>query len=61
MTGVQTCALPIYPARVIDKATYTQPNLYSEGIPYVVVGGTVVVDRGEIVEGVLPGKGIRAR
>jgi N-acyl-D-aspartate/D-glutamate deacylase len=48
------------PATVIDRATFEQPNLPSEGIPYVMVGGTLVVDRNEIVEGVHPGKGIRA-
>ena len=48
------------PATVIDRATFEQPNLPSEGIPYVIVGGTLVVDRGEVVEGVHPGKGIRA-
>jgi N-acyl-D-aspartate/D-glutamate deacylase len=48
------------PATVIDRATYEKPNLPSEGIPYVIVGGTFVVDGGKVVEGVHPGKGIRA-
>ena len=48
------------PDSVIDRATFEKPNLASEGIPYVIVGGTLVVDRGEVVEGVHPGKGIRA-
>ena len=49
------------PAAVIDKATYEKPNLPSEGIPFVVVGGEVVVRDGKVVEGVNPGKGVRTR
>jgi len=48
------------PDTVIDKATFEKPNLYSEGIPYVLVGGVPVVDGGRLVETVLPGKGILA-
>ena len=47
------------PARVTDRATFENPAQYSEGIPYVVVNGTVVVDRGELVNDVYPGKGVR--
>jgi N-acyl-D-aspartate/D-glutamate deacylase len=47
-------------ARVIDRATFERPNLPSGGIPYVIVRGTLVVDGGKIVEGVHPGRGIRA-
>ena len=49
-----------HPDTVIDRATFDKPNLPSEGIPYVIVRGTFVVDRSEVVEGVHPGKGIRA-
>lgn len=49
------------PARVIDKATFDKPNQYSEGIPFVLVNGVVVVRDGKVVEGVKPGLGIRAR
>jgi N-acyl-D-aspartate/D-glutamate deacylase len=48
------------PDTVLDRGTFDRPNLPSEGIPYVMVGGTFVVDRSEVVEGVHPGKGIRA-
>ncbi|MBM3793791.1 MAG: amidohydrolase family protein [Acidobacteria bacterium] len=48
------------PATVIDRATYDKPNLPSEGIPYVLVNGTLVVDGGAVVEGVYPGQGLRA-
>jgi len=47
------------PARVIDRATFEQPAQYSEGIQYVLVNGRLVVNRGELVEGVMPGKGVR--
>ena len=45
--------------KVIDRATYEKPNLPSEGIPFVLVGGEVVVRDGEVVEGVNPGKGVK--
>jgi N-acyl-D-aspartate/D-glutamate deacylase len=48
------------PDTVIDRATFEKPNLPSEGIPYVLVQGTLVVDQGKVVEGVHPGRGIRA-
>lgn len=47
------------PATVIDRATYENAGLPSAGIPYVVIGGEVVVDRGEIT-GARPGRAIRA-
>jgi N-acyl-D-amino-acid deacylase len=36
------------PARVQDKATYTQPHQYSQGFDYVVVNGVVIVDDGQL-------------
>ncbi len=35
------------PARVIDRATFEQPRQYATGIEYVIVNGTVVIDRGQ--------------
>ncbi len=35
------------PQQVQDRATYTEPFQYSEGIEYVVVNGTVVLDQGQ--------------
>ena len=46
------------PAKVVDRATYAHPILTSTGIPYVIVGGTPVVDGGEIVKSAHPGKGV---
>jgi N-acyl-D-aspartate/D-glutamate deacylase len=34
------------PTRVIDRATFEQPRQYATGIEYVIVNGTVVIDRG---------------
>jgi dihydroorotase len=45
--------------RVIDRATFENPAQYSEGIPYVLVGGTLVVNDSQIQAGVFPGNGIR--
>jgi N-acyl-D-amino-acid deacylase len=36
------------PATVRERSSYTDPLHYSEGIPYVVVNGQFVVDRGKI-------------
>lgn len=47
------------PATVIDRATYEDASIPSAGIPFVIVGGQVVVDGGRITS-VRPGRGIRA-
>jgi N-acyl-D-amino-acid deacylase len=41
--------------RVIDRATFTEPHQYPEGIPYVIVNGQVVIDQGQH-SGALPGR-----
>jgi N-acyl-D-aspartate/D-glutamate deacylase len=46
--------------RIIDKATFTDPLEYSEGIQFVLVNGTPVVKDGQLVEGVTPGRAARA-
>jgi dihydroorotase len=48
------------PATVRDRSTYEDATIPSEGIPYVIVNGTVVVDAGKLVAGVRPGRAIRA-
>jgi cytosine/adenosine deaminase-related metal-dependent hydrolase len=47
------------PDRVIDRATFDKPAQYSEGIQYVLVGGTLVVKNGALQDGVAPGQAIR--
>jgi N-acyl-D-aspartate/D-glutamate deacylase len=46
------------PATVIDRATYEDASSPSAGIPYVIVGGQLVVDRGEVTSA-RPGRAIR--
>ena len=46
------------PARVKDRATYTEPFQYSEGIEYVLVNGQLVLDRGAHT-GARPGRVLR--
>ena len=47
------------PATVIDRATYEDAGIPSAGIPYVLIGGQVVVDRGQLTKA-RPGRAIRA-
>ena len=46
------------PARVRSNATYDEPRQFPDGIEYVVVNGTVVVDGGRHT-GALPGRALR--
>ena len=47
------------PARVMDRATFENPGQYSEGIPFVMVNGSLVVRDGKLVEGSAPGRPVR--
>jgi N-acyl-D-aspartate/D-glutamate deacylase len=46
------------PNTIIDKATYSEPHHYSEGMKYVLVNGKLVLDKGKLT-GVRPGKVLR--
>ncbi len=46
------------PDTVNDKATYEEPNLFPEGIEYVIVNGEIVVEAGQQNK-VYPGKVLR--
>jgi dihydroorotase len=48
------------PARVLDESTYREPSKPPVGIDHVIVNGIVVVSAGTIVEGVAPGRPVRA-
>ena len=48
------------PETVIDRATFDQPALYSQGIEYVLVGGFPVVRQGKLDTSRQPGEPIRA-
>ena len=47
-------------ARVVDRSTYREPSLPPVGIQYVIVNGVPVVANGQAVDGVAPGKAVRA-
>ena len=47
-------------ATVLDRSTYREPALPPAGIAHVIVGGVPVVKGGQIVEGVSPGRPVRA-
>jgi dihydroorotase len=47
------------PARVIDRATFREPTLAPEGIPYVLVRGVPVVRESRLRPGVAPGRPLR--
>ena len=49
------------PATVLDRSTYREPSLSPVGIRHVIVNGVSVVANGRAVEGVAPGKAVRAR
>ena len=48
------------PATVLDRSTYHEPSLAPVGIQHVIVNGVSVVANGQAVEGVRPGKAVRA-
>ncbi|HEX9107159.1 MAG TPA: amidohydrolase family protein, partial [Longimicrobiales bacterium] len=48
------------PATVADQGKYGNPAVPSAGIRYVLVNGVPVVDGGKLVDGVMPGKPVRA-
>ncbi len=37
-------------ARIIDRATFANPHQYAEGVSYVIVNGTVVLDNGKMTD-----------
>jgi len=45
-------------ATVTDRATYERPKEHSTCMQFVVVNGVLVIDKGALVPGVLPGRGI---
>ena len=47
-------------ATVLDRSTYREPSLPPVGIYHVIVNGVSVVTNGRAVEGVTPGKAVRA-
>ena len=51
--------LTVFDSQTVNaRATFEKPNQYSEGVPYVVVNGALVVDGGKITDA-RPGKALR--
>jgi len=46
------------PQTISDRATFAKPMEPSVGVRYLLVGGTVLIDEGKMVDGVFPGKAI---
>jgi N-acyl-D-amino-acid deacylase len=46
-------------ANIKDKAVFTEPHQYPEGIPYVIVNGKIVIEKGEHT-GAMPGLVIKS-
>ena len=46
------------PSTIIDNSTWERPHRYPDGIPYVFVDGTLIVDKGRHT-GARPGKVLR--
>lgn len=42
--------------KIRDKATFFEPHQYPEGIEYVIVNGTFLVEQGKLLENTFPGK-----
>lgn len=47
-------------AKIIDRSTYREPGLSPVGIQHVIVNGVPVVAMGQLREGVVPGRPVRA-
>jgi dihydroorotase/N-acyl-D-amino-acid deacylase len=62
--GMRADVVAFDPDQVRERSTYSDPTHYSEGIPYVVVNGVLVVDEGRITSArpgrILRGPGYKA-
>jgi N-acyl-D-amino-acid deacylase len=56
--GMKADVVVFDPNRIIDKATYTNPHAYAEGVAQVLVNGVFVVDEGKVTKH-RPGKVLR--
>ena len=41
--------------QIVDRATYTQPHRYSEGVEHVIINGEIVLKTSELMQ-ILPGR-----
>ena len=47
------------PEQIIDQATYEEPAKYSRGIKYVLINGIIVVNDGQLQDGIFQGRAVR--
>jgi N-acyl-D-aspartate/D-glutamate deacylase len=59
--GADADVIVFDPTTITDRATYKAPREPSIGMRFVVVGGTVLIDKGKLVPGTYPGKPLCAR
>jgi len=57
--GADADVIVFDPAAIGDQSTYEKPAAITRGVRYAFVDGVAVIDAGDIVSGVRPGKGIR--
>lgn len=60
-TGMDADIIVFDPYTVADKATFTEPNQTAEGMKYVFVNGSLVIEKGELNTDIFPGKPIRRK
>ncbi len=56
--GLRADIVVFDPETVIDRATFEDPHQYPDGIPWVIVGGTVTVEEGRFLD-LRPGRVLR--
>ena len=60
-TAPQLADIAVFdPATIQDRATFAEPHQYAEGVEYVLVNGTLVIDDGEHT-GARPGRVLLGR
>jgi N-acyl-D-aspartate/D-glutamate deacylase len=59
--GADADVIAFDPRTVSDRSTYRSPREPSVGMQYVIVNGSVLIDRAKMVPGVLPGRAIEPR
>ena len=48
------------PDKILDRATYREPTIPSDGIAHVLINGVPVVSDGQLQSGITPGRPVRA-
>ena len=56
--GAEADIVVFDPKTIADRSTYQHPMEPSVGVQYLVVGGTVLIDQGKMLENVFPGQAI---